>query len=94
MIVSYKQETSDVMCTPLNPNHGQLTYSFPNTMWEIPKLENVESFNIINIQKIWLILYFSYFYQNHTNEPRFSHITENNQFMIGGQEEGEGSDEV
>ena len=55
MIVSYKQETSDVMCTPLNPNHGQLTYSFPNTMWEIPKLENVESFNIINIQKTWLI---------------------------------------
>ena len=40
---------------PLNPNHGQLTYSFPNTMWEIPKLENVESFNIINIQKTWLI---------------------------------------
>ena len=55
MIVSYKQETSDVMCTPLNSNHGQLTYSFPNTMWEIPKLENVESFNIINIQKTWLI---------------------------------------
>lgn len=55
MIVSYKQETWDVMWTPLNPNHGQLTYSFPNTMWEIPKLENVESFNIINIQKIWLI---------------------------------------
>lgn len=55
MIVSYKQETSDVMCTPLNPNHGQLTYSFPNTMWEIPKLENIESFNIINIQKTWLI---------------------------------------